>query len=592
VQYNSPTNSIMIDYVEKYIRFENKLDSNFQSFKIDRENNILFTPSNLATSTFRSVNNIDLGFKRIPSWFELIIDRITFISTNPNIDSYMPIKISNGNRQFEYNSDNLVKLNQYKIITDNTINMPLIKNYYFDVKREFGLTTLRNVGDEISRCYQSNILANDLIISNTYIIESGNQYFEIWLYNIVSGAVFILPDEIDEIGEIFKINGYYTSGDYVVLIYLWYDIVNDVSNYLLYNVPINRLNDFTAFNRDEFSIGDIFQDFYLDIDGDLLIIYENNGSTNVYNLNTTNNVNRFNDRILIPTSLVAIHRANLIYGYSPTQNLIWFNNLNSLNPLAIVRNIPILENYDNRFSTFENTPSTSFLEIMNIDYDSFDNPIVGIVYQVLNQVYWYRFKLNLNDLTFVRLTFEKISIEQVAIFQRFENTIYYKSDLTDYVFLNLNTGEKNIWKNSNSILKLKTGGGFNKYGWVDCGSNDNNNLLMTYYSNSRKNTTNVYKTSFDYTERKFEINPTTINNISFDINLPNENPFSDLEIFKYVFDFRIRYSKSSIDIDGITNLPKTKKQKDLKIRTDIKDVLGYVDEDDFTVDKFLKLYSI
>jgi hypothetical protein len=589
VQYNSPTNSIMIDYVEKYIRFENKLDSNFQSFKIDRENNILFTPSNLATSTFRSVNNIDLGFKRIPSWFELIIDRITFISTNPNIDSYMPIKISNGNRQFEYNSDNLVKLNQYKIITDNTINMPLIKNYYFDVKREFGLTTLRNVGDEISRCYQSNILANDLIISNTYIIESGNQYFEIWLYNIVSGAVFILPDEIDEIGEIFKINGYYTSGDYVVLIYLWYDIVNDVSNYLLYNVPINRLNDFTAFNRDEFSIGDIFQDFYLDIDGDLLIIYENNGSTNVYNLNTTNNVNRFNDRILIPTSLVAIHRANLIYGYSPTQNLIWFNNLNSLNPLAIVRNIPILENYDNRFSTFENTPSTSFLEIMNIDYDSFDNPIVGIVYQVLNQVYWYRFKLNLNDLTFVRLTFEKISIDQVAIFQ---NTIYYKSDLTDYVFLNLSNGEKNIWKNSNSILKLKTGGGFNKYGWVDCGSNDNNNLLMTYYSNSRKNTTNVYKTSFDYTERKFEINPTTINNISFDINLPNENPFSDLEIFKYVFDFRIRYSKSSIDIDGITNLPKTKKQKDLKISTDIKDVLGYVDEDDFTVDKFLKLYSI
>lgn len=61
----------------------------------------------------------------------------------------------------------------------------------------------------------------------------------------------------------------------------------------------------------------------------------------------------------------------------------------------------------------------------------------------------------------------------------------------------------------------------------------------------------VFKMSYNYVERTypFKIEGNTIN---FSLSLPNNTPIADMEIFKYIIDIRIRYSKTKAKVNEAT----------------------------------------
>ena len=186
--------------------------------------------------------------------------------------------------------------------------------------------------------------------------------------------------------------------------------------------------------------------------------------------------------------------------------------------------------------------------------------------------------------------------------KQYVNTAYFCSQKLDTVFCNLDTGVVSRYHDDDiQVGRGLSTANFTVYGYINSTEavTVGDRILTAYYKNKRYvlDDLSVYKMQYNYAER---INPYHLtDNFVFTVSLPNNTPVADLEIFKYIFDFRIRYAKERMGVnkaikssdngEGDTTT-KTKFTKRSKTIGDVDQILGYVPED-FNVSDFLNIYT-
>jgi hypothetical protein len=184
------------------------------------------------------------------------------------------------------------------------------------------------------------------------------------------------------------------------------------------------------------------------------------------------------------------------------------------------------------------------------------------------------------------------------VIKRYRNQAYFIDDGT-FVSFNLDNGEyiiKDLCESYNLPPRI-----------IDAVNLTANYLTMLYRFNgidgigmttvpNERDLTSVYKLTYNYSERTFPYQITS-DRFIFNLQLQNNNPITDMEIFKYVIDLKIRYTKDKAVVnparpikEGGDTGDKRRFVKKNRAIGDAEKVLGYVD-DDFNVSTFLNIYN-
>lgn len=521
---------------EEYFRVEKNITTNNESVYIDREGRLILTTQFITDENITDVSIQFAGENQPPKNFNMVVDAVTLFTTNPNCQNYLPLKISLGSKiQLEFNDATFQELENYKIIVNPRVNLDIIQNirytdpvnYWFTFQgtdvNSFVVNVVETQEGQISRFfYQEDpegfVYGTDLNFNSYRVLDSGTPLRLVNIY-----------------GNNEQVVGYSTTG----LGSRAYDLRG--TTFLDPNVPLDGIIDVTN--------GEI-QDIFL-IKNLMIVFQQNTGSFEyelVYYVKT--GVYRVVLEIPLGTTLigVGVYTPDVFYTISNTQLIRYKVGVNGVTATTV-------------FSFKSVFPIQAF-DKMYFGGSNVDNPNISIVYSSNDELFW-------GFLPFPYTTFNISSFDLNApntfkniVVKRYRNQAYF-SDLSFHYFLNLDTGEvvryNSIDKNNLVPRKITSKINLTRFNFIELQtiisdisepSTVVEEVLATVFRNER-DFRKIYKLTYNYDERNYLFDQNTYKNLFFQIKLPNGNPIADLEVFKYVIDGRVRYTKEKIDPYGI-----------------------------------------
>ncbi len=522
------------DYVEEYYRIENLITSNEETVFNNRAGEITFTIPVISSDVSIS-HDLPVPSNRDPETVNLVVDAITLFSSNPNVLNYMPIKFDMTQFQIELADPTLTVLDEYQVITDTNsltppVNLESVKNHRYSIETNY-----------------SNVLEVGESPVVKFIAEYGDS---IYLIATVSGSdyVYFIKKDTRVLSPAEPMDSNVValySNDYQLIAVLESNLPDTVEIRDLLTGKFFTVPTYSASR--EFQVW-LFDDYLVvisqNVAGDSDVYYYVKGDDEEYQL-FFSSTNIFG--VDIPIARFAFHNKTIFVGYCNTLDDIYEDFTDKLYVFNVDFDLGVILD---RVIDFPNWLDFNDLENMYLGGDgltSFSLTVTALD-GTTNRVIRY---FSYDDLLAKRppkvYVFRTVTSE---IAGQYLNQIYFPIDKNRFVSFNLDNGVpfvglgsilrpdvnicmdmKCIWMGGPSFLM----GGVSKA--------DNQIITITRMGNSRS-IDKVYKLVFDYGERVFPFQVHS-KNFTFKIRLPDGYPVIDLELFKYVIDFRVRFSKRS-----------------------------------------------
>lgn len=557
-------------YTEVAFRHENTLITNPQQFSLASDKStLIYTPPYYSGNLdLIDVQSAFSGSNRIPQNINLVLDGLTLLSTNPDCSNYLPLSVKVGSRVISFTDPTLNNLNKYEIIVNPRINLQTVSNIKFEINQVGRVITNPLVGPHTS-------LGVSLLGStDTYL------YFveEVLLNTLVRSQIFYCIEIATRLQTNFDINAFpYTpvpslqTNNIVDLVFTNNQalvVINNTSDLTYYIFDVSNPLNIYQVDYDFRYIGSVTQGSVV------YVLYGVTGNTifklKVFYLNRfapeLRPIHKLGAEITVQSPQPIIIRDFLIYESSYLYLLV--RNIGSgltniivyqLSPEPLAVYIKVLPNLPSDLSIPTNTP------LIGIGGSDINYPIVSVISNALIDGKYWVYSLKYND--FLKI-YEQIRTEilepstnaVVSKLNRFRNTFYYNSNQNSITFVNLD--ELKIFTrylqedlltpvddyqyavtiNSSSMLLARSGN------WLTQPNNITAGINYQYFTNSRQIDT-CYQLRADFYESVSLLDVSNVPMV-FKMGLINNNPISDLEIFKYILDFRIRFTNEKRVING------------------------------------------
>ena len=505
------------DFVETYIRIENDIKNNPERVVVDSTGNLIFTTPFITDDVIRADDVIDVPKNKTPANVNLILDNVSFFTTNPSFGNYLPLKLEIGEKQqVPFGDTQQIPIDDYRIVVDPPVNNFRIKN------RKYAFRKYSNFGED------TNYILNTIVEANGtfYSWADNNGTDEIWKYNTLTNEWVDLNvtrgvEEIYGGGDIFF---YRSTGSDL------YD-ENDLPVYITAGIFGDAV-DATVVGGLAYIL---FEDGTIMVGGDNGQIVKVDSSFSVIG-NTSETIAVYNalyyglvfdvDKFSIFDLVEKIRFNGEIFDDVPVR--IYFAGDDILRPDMIVG------------------LSSGRVACWSYDQWALDPVILSAILRVATA----KWVVNLPDITDGAF--------------RVANHLYYLTDKGTVFFINLDTGESydyDIYKtlkplNPLPIEELQTVLITNNSLLIGGDASDGlqgNRRLITHFTNERT-VNQVYRYNVDYEEMTFNYSLSD-NRLSIRIALPNRAKMSDVEIFKYAFDIRVRYTKQLQTVNPLIKAP-------------------------------------
>jgi len=560
------------DFVEEFFRFEEQLTTNPETFYIDREGKLIFTTPFKTRQTIIDDRPLILDANKTPDNVNLIIDSIVLFSTNPNIQNYLPLKFNFGSTEnskpkISFNDTTPYTLTDYKVIVSPRVNLDTVQN--------------RRYTSPINHSFIANNNVNEIL--NVVRSGSKNSYRVYHLIN-QGGNVLYVTDSVTGITNTSILNN-------LTLIFGNTDQVVGIGNQSIseiYNLVNSVLID---------TINEPFIDLFLN--GNNLIVATQNGflmRLHFY-VKDVDGIYRkiiFTDTDELLVLGVGNYTTNQFFTYV-TSGFISFLTVTEQNVVVSQSNLIEYElDLSETKEIVKMAIGGSVVEKPNISIFTFEDV------SNTKTLIWYFFK-EFNSIPSIK----QFVLTAKPILKRYRNTVYLFDNYKVYLF-NLDVGDLINYNvdRENSLVPRQSGQvNFTEFDFIRSGLSFTNprEIVWTRWENTR-NLKDVYKLSYNYDERIFPYHKP--DNFVFTVSLPNNNSVSDLVIFNYVIDYRIRYSKAEIikasaiktSDDQQELLEASGRKIDKQPRGGRKlgsasRILGLDLPEDFSVEDFLNIYS-
>jgi hypothetical protein len=584
------------DYVEEYYRAEANLTTNEQTWLIKEDGSLVFTTPILEEAKIVSVNDAFTGAQnRLPESVNLIIDNFVIFSTNPEIRSTLPLKIVFDTKpEVEFGDVTYVEIKDYRITVTPEINLQTVSNYRFRdptsvvVKDPIPLafTRIDNIGVSedtvyfsVLTGYPNKVYGHNLLTRVNSEVDLGGDVFSIRSNDEVVVAV-VAERELWEVKDLSLLP---------LLIFDFGSITQQILEVVLIGNSIYVLSENTSNN-------DTFISIFLKRD--------NNSVEEIFKENIT-------------TSGLAANLENFDV-YRPRRLVGTFSDV--IADFVINENNQIQVIESGFIQTLDNEQPFSSLPPIRVFAGGSDitKPSVSAFRRVGTTLLWNFFE-EVNDPAIYRTKRIELQNTDIKIY-KFENTAYfydsgarlaYFCNLDNFTFVTYNT--YNYSRQSvpsdrpyQQVPQVEQIFGVGTKFLVFGGKSFTYNTkpIITSFQQVRQTDT-VYQATYNYITRPFLYNITS-DKLTFSIVLPNNTDIKEIEIFKYVLDYRIRYSKAKAEFNKTTQRESDErgavqcKRKDFRKREDFvrcdrsigdtERILGYVGED-FDTSKFLNLYT-
>ena len=525
---------------EEYRRFTNEITSNNESFFINSAGNLVFTTPIFTSNGLKyDVENFVLN-NETPDNVNLIVDSIAIFSTNPNCQNYLPLKLDLGSKpELEFSDVTFTKLENYKIIVNPPINLNSIQNRAYDKtpisfnSRPLRLIDVVESGDIFAFIYQNG---ND---------EADRQ---LWLFNSTTktwGQITI-PNIF-----LMKANPFY--------IIVW---SKQAGSNFFYNVKLGVLEEITSTPKlVDFSI----QNDIVNIN----IIDSPNLNIQLYSRDLIG----ANVDWILTTEYILFNPMNEILPVVPTFYLV----------ITIYNRDKIFLMYENKLRVYEfdiklgpvlilsndNIIYKGELEEIYIGGSNINEPYISLFTKelngansILNWYYIISYKeivaKNIFNLkphhSFIYATDVNV-LDSLSFIKRYRNQIYFYLK-KDVQILNLDTGYITAY-NLNQLVNSPVFPPISPTYPLIVNFSDNNFIIvgdkLGYYFGNSRELLDIYRLTFNYVERTFSYQITG-DRFIFNITLPNNANILDMEIFKFVIDCRVRFTKAKLNINAPTKL--------------------------------------
>jgi hypothetical protein len=517
------------DFNEEYFRVEKNITTNNESVFIDREGKLILTTPFITSEKITDVSIQFAGENQQPKNFNMVVDAVTLFSTNPLCQNYLPLKISLGSKvKIEFNDATFQELEDYKIIVNPRVNLDVIRNIRY--------TNPTNYAVLFDFTTQPQYIRNIVETQTT----AGRKYFYI---NGINGQVYGTDPDLrsykvkDGVNDL-QLDDIYANNLQAVG-------SADDTIYDLYFTSFTNPNQIpTPIVISNASILEMFL-----IKNNLLVFYLNNVDQNYY-LEYYIKVNNEYKSVLIVNLgntqvKVGVYRPNLFYVVN-SEFVTRYE----------VTNLTVLSQ---REFTFSNPINIVDLDVVYLGGSNIEYPNISLIGQSGTDITWnyYVFPYTSSK----QKTYPDI-VDPNTLIKRYRNQAYFSNNSRHY-FMNLDTFDDLIYSSisSNNLVPRRISSVINltDFHYVEIqkiiGLTSNPDTigataLLTEFNNER-DLKKVYKLTYNYDERIYLFDKDTYKNLFFQIKLPNGNPISDLEVFKYVIDGRVRYTKEKIDPYGI-----------------------------------------
>ena len=553
------------DFVEEYRRIENPLRTNNERFSYNNDNKVLrlSTPLLEIDDLSREFENF-IGQNKTPENVNLLLDNITIISTNPNFQNYLPLKIQLDEKiRPEFASTNQYTLTDYRIISKPTLNLPRVSNYrwtsvvtkpYLETSTLGPLVPVASIYDVAMSDVESGYYYNLATLTNNDRV--------LLVYKIgatgVNPLTYLVPTTIASTNS----PNWILFGDRRENVFLLSSSENPVE-------MVSFIGDgVTGVNREQLILTAPNERFigFLVPDFGTMVLWTDNSTTKEI-------VARFYGKGNIdePWSLffrVTFTRVDKnfplkVYRYGTDVYFILYRNTDTGNHF--------IESID--FSNNSIGDKQFFTDIGDLDGQNPKNfyiagslqadPLVTILTDEGRHYY-------LRKGGRVRFIDYGFSFSQYPI-KRYQNQGYLVKDGIFYAFnlddptyrfnINLNNAYQIVGTNITAVYITN---GFNRKRFIIVGKSQNQTTILqgNLGGTTDKLKSEVYKSVYNYDSREY---PYYLNNnFNFNITLPNNDNVKTMEIFKFIFDFRVRYTNNSIgkpkavpvsDTDPQTQIP-------------------------------------
>lgn len=512
------------DFVEEYERIEKVLTSNNEEFVADENGLLIYTtPLEQGDSIVTDVEFFQ-GQKPVPANGNIIIDNITLLSTNPDVQNFLPLKLRIGTKQkIEFGNPTFRELSNYKIPSKN-VNLQTIENRKYERFREHAFFTQnQEIVIDMVRYPSDNIMY--------YLTQSGRLFFQ---------------DLDDESTEQITL----PAGSIVVQLYsnteqafyrdtdgTYWDLTNPTVV-----PPLNILVPEEIFNPNDYladpvqiatvltgnSFYYVFRDDPPNNQTQIIQVVKSEGL--IYEAPDSKTISDFTDQL---RNSVAIYRNSIIVNWNQAGNQIQIS--------RFVSDDIVLE------APFSVPPLSGTILGVFVGGDNLEDPFISLmVFNGTTGVLVWRY---FNASTPFRYGEKRFPTTSTVRVRRYRNTIYFYIGET-YYFCNNDNGEFTEWK----VTDLSPNTPYPKdytilhvdEGVVAINANDGQGIDLTIRSSvwrSVRPLNEVYSLSYTYDDRAYPYQLTG-NRFNFTVVLPNNAPLINLEIFGYILDVRVRYTKA------------------------------------------------
>lgn len=542
------------DFQEEYFRLENTLITNVETIFVDRSGRVILT-----TPFFISDDELNINFRFFagqnihPQNVNLIIDQIALFSSNPNCQNYLPLKIElANNQQVEFGNTETIEMTDYEIIVDPPVNLETVKNHRYE-----------NL-NVISYQHTDQI---EIVIKS---VEFNDKLF-VWFNDTDDQLLQI--DLITEVGTLVTLDGSVII-DLLANEHQALAITTDGSNIYWENLDNNSSFDVTGYNSQINAVN--LREVFIERDVTIFLFFDNGGPGTTFEYFNKNFESIFIFPVPpfdVPVISANFYNFSLIIGYD-------LNYMKGIKTLTTGGDefVTIFENTDfpnlsgsnfitlflggtnldsPNISIFSHTGGVLFIDFVD-DFESVKNGNLNRFTKTIQfgfdpRVKLFKYRNQVPIISNGMVNFYNVddgSVKTYSLDQiKPNNPPFINTDSVSY------NGSHSFYLGKASVPELKT-------------------ILVYNFPNSRSNN-KVYKLVYNYDERNFPYNLAS-QAFRFRIRLPNNNPISDLELFKYIIDLRIRYSKQRDNPNPVAKGKKGDKLK--KKRIDLSEIY-LVDED-------------
>ncbi len=584
-------------FVEEYFRIENDIRTNPTQAYSDREGKLLLTypPFGIGPSVYsdiiQEVLPITIDANMTPDNVNLIIDNIVLFSTNPLCQNFLPLKIVfDAKPEIEFSNVSFVPLTDYKVIVEPLIPIDTFQNHRYSEPVNFTTANFPTIGNPPRPVEFATIINTvnfvggpdkniDYCLCLVYLVEDTGP-------PVTIGVNALWRLEIDSrinSPEMLTINSFPTrtltsirqifgrQGGCCIL-------VETDTNYSIIDMVDFNL-EIDLYDKTDAEI--LAVEFITD--NEIIVQYKNISEdktvVRVYEKITDDGVKRWIEitarfpSFTYPIGVGNFYTNRLALCYLGEGNLRMVDyeyqtRYNLQTSITILKDAQIPDDIGYIFAS--GRPSAFLDTELKIFYGGVSIAEPNLTVAVWNDtdVYFYYFRdySDFSKYTVTQHTFKRPVIydsKNFFLLKRYQNQVYFYDD--DLIIFNLDTG--NIF--TYEVTNLKPNRIIERD--IRCSHISREKLLfgcdniftdplinapyppiLCIFTNQRLDSLNtVYKLVYNYDERIF---PYRLNGNSFifSFKLSNSTPIKDMEIFKYVLDIRIRYTKQKMSVNGAT----------------------------------------